>query len=633
MIDSLMAPARESSSVLEQNFGKYELLERLGRGMADVYLAYHPELNRRVVLKIIERSPGESNRLAIEAEQRGAELQRKLHSRDKRVLEIYETGELGGCFFVAMQYFPGRTIAEVLRAERTIEPRRAARLAAEICSQLRTLHGFLSTPEQKTAVVHGDIKPSNIQVGAHDELRLLDFGIAKLIRAGHSLTQHQLGSPSYCSPERLRNSQVDIHSDLWALAVTLYEMIAGVPPFQAADTRELELLIQSRKAAFVLPADCPSRLKTIVLKGLAADIAKRYRSAAEFETDLQAFLATRNAPKRIAIQTTVVRVKPVAQKAPAKKSVSRGSLAIALLAGLLVGVLLLIPATYYVQAKRLTHGITAPKDYVQSDPGVLARDWMVYRSLNNVSAWERQFLNIPAIERTLDRNLVNSAAGLITRFRQSSSQSINRADWQQAKRCLLDALSLDPKNRKSLGELYLVNGYLTLDGDRSEPALVQSYREFSRAAALLPRSADPRLALARLDFSEWHNVGAGLAEFHQAQLLGYRLGPRELEEEADAYLFRAGRNLQRASSQKKDASPAQLANWRRLARSDLERARNLYEPIAGFGTVDAALDRVAADLNQEASLEMAQLPAPAPKRSSLLLKVRFGKSSFWFRRR
>ncbi len=635
MIDSLMTQERARSPVLEQSFGKYELLERLGRGMADVYLAYHPDLNRRVVLKIIERSPSESNRLAIEAEQRGAELQRKLHGRDKRVLEIYETGELGGCFFVAMQYFPGRTIAEILRAERSIEPRRAARLAAEICSQLRTLHGFLSTPDQKTAVVHGDIKPSNIQVGAHDELRLLDFGIAKLIRAGHNLTQHQLGSPSYCSPERLRNSQVDIHSDLWALAVTLYEMIAGVPPFQAADTCELERLIQSRKTAFVLPGNCPPRLKAIVLKGLAADIKKRYRSAAEFESDLQAFLATESTPQRVAIKTTVVRVKPVVPKTPARKSVSRGSLAIALLAGLLAGMLLLIPATYYIQAKRLTHAITAPKDYVQSDPGVLARDWMFYRSLINKSSLERQFLDTSAIEKAFDRNLVNSAAGLIMRFRQSSSASIDRTAWQQAKRCLLDALSLQPKNRKSLGELHLVNGYLTLEADHSEPALVQSYREFSRAAALLARSPDPHLALARLYFSEWHNVGAGLTEFHESQLLGYRLGPRELEEEADAYLFRAGRNLQRASSQAGDASAAQLANWRRLARSDLERARNLYEPIAGFGTVDAALEKVGAELNQDASLETAQLPAraPAPKRSSLLLKVHFGKNTLYFRRR
>ncbi len=464
MIDSPITLERESSPAVEQTFGKYELLERLGRGMADVYLAYHPDLNRRVVLKIIERSASESNRLAIEAERRGAELQRKLHGRDKRVLEIYETGELAGCFFVAMQYFPGRTIAEILRAERAIEARRAARLAAEICSQLRTLHGYLSTPQQKTAVVHGDIKPSNIQVGAHDELRLLDFGIAKLIRAGHDLTQHQLGSPSYCSPERLRNSQVDVHSDLWALAVTLYEMVAGVPPFQASDTRELERLIQSRKAAFVLPANCPPRLKAIVLKGLAADIKKRYRSAAEFESDLQAFLAAQTAPRRISIQTTVVRPKPVPQKTPARKHVSRGTLAIALLAGLLAGVLLLIPATYYFQAKRLSHAIAAPKDYIQSDPGVLARDWMLYQSLKNKSSLERQFLNTPEIEKTLNRNLVNSAGGLITRFRQASSAAIPRAEWQQAKRCLLDALSLEPKNRKSLGELHFVNGYLARCG-------------------------------------------------------------------------------------------------------------------------------------------------------------------------
>ena len=628
---------REDRSILHESFGKYELLRRLGRGMADVYLAYHPDLNRRVVLKIIERTSNESNTLSIEAERRGAELQRKLHERDKRVLEIYETGELGGCFFVAMQYFPGRTIAEILHAERILDPVRATRLGAEICSQLRTLHGYLSTPQQKTAVVHGDIKPSNIQIGAHDELRLLDFGIAKLIRAGHDLTHHQLGSPSYCSPERLRNSQVDVHSDLWAVAVTLYEMLAGVPPFQAHDTRELERLIQARRSSLPLPASCPPALKAIVTKGLASDCKKRYRSAAELESDLNAFLMKRP-PKQIPVQTTVVRVsenhtaKPPPKEVKALRRQDHATLAIALLAGLLAGLLLLIPATYYLQARRLSNKLAAPKDYVQSDRSVLAGDWQLYQSLKNENSFSGRFLDAHKLAQTLHRNLANSAAGLLTRFRQSSSSNIDRAAWLQAKRCLQYALAIEPNDRKSLGELHLCNGYLALSADQTQPAWLLGFHEFSRAAAFLPRSPDPALGLARIYFYGWHNVGVGLSELHQAQQTGYHLGPRETEEEADAYLFRADHNLQRASQ-----SPAghadQSANWLRLAHGDLERARNLYEPIAGFGNVDTALQKVDADLDQEAVLQDTQLSAARAAHPSVLLKVRFTKKWAWVRRR
>jgi len=142
-------------------------------------------------------------------------------------------------------------------------------------------------------VVHGDIKPSNIQIGANGEVRLLDFGIAKMITFTQNLTRHNLGSPTYCSPERLAKAQVDAQSDLWALAVSLYEMVAGMPPYQAVSTRKLETLIQSRRPPRALPESCPPRLRAILFKALAADIHRRYASTVEFAADLRAFLENR----------------------------------------------------------------------------------------------------------------------------------------------------------------------------------------------------------------------------------------------------------------------------------------------------------------------------------------------------
>ena len=139
-------------------------------------------------------------------------------------------------------------------------------------------------------MVHGDIKPSNIHLGLNETVRLLDFGIAKTLRPDRDFTFHNFGSPSYCSPERLGRSLLDQQADLWAVGVTLYEMVAGSPPYQAENTRKLERLIQSRRPPRALPATCPAPLKAVIGKALAPDAERRYPSAAAFGDDLKAFL-------------------------------------------------------------------------------------------------------------------------------------------------------------------------------------------------------------------------------------------------------------------------------------------------------------------------------------------------------
>ncbi len=277
-----------------KQFGKYEIIRKLSRSLTDVYLARDCETDTSVVLKLVEQSRDEFTQVVIEAERRGALLQRQLHETDARILQVFDFGEEQNCFFVAMEYFEGKTLAEVIREDRVLDPKRAAGYAAEISNQLKTLHAFVSDVDgRKTAVVHGDIKPSNIQIGANDQVKLLDFGIAKVISLTRNLTQHNLGSPSYCSPERLSKGSVDAHADLWALGVTLYEMVSGVPPYQAQNTRKLENLIQSRRPPRALPESCPAALKAVIEKSLAANLEARYQSAGAFEDDLRAFLEDR----------------------------------------------------------------------------------------------------------------------------------------------------------------------------------------------------------------------------------------------------------------------------------------------------------------------------------------------------
>jgi len=274
--------------------GRYQIVRQIGRSMTDVYLAIDTVGNRKTALKLVRSGDDAHSRLVMEAERRGAAIQSELRGLDPRVVEIYETGDLDGYFFVAMQYVEGRDLSAVLDDERTLDSIRAAAIALEICEQLTKFHTW------RSAVVHGDIKPSNIHLGPNDTVRLLDFGIAKTLRDDCDATVAHFGSPSYCPPERLARSEVDEQSDLWAVGATLYQMLSGSPPYQAENTRKLESLIRSKRPPRALPSSCPAALRAIAMKALAPDASRRYRSARDFQADLQAFLE--NKPARAELE-------------------------------------------------------------------------------------------------------------------------------------------------------------------------------------------------------------------------------------------------------------------------------------------------------------------------------------------
>jgi serine/threonine-protein kinase len=124
--------------------GPYEIVRLIGRSMTDVYLAVDTARNRKAALKLIPHAEDSNSRLMIEAERRGAAIQKGLSGIDPRVVEIYDFGDLDGYFFVAMQYVEGRNLAEVLRSETIVDPNRAAVIALEICEQLVKFHNWES---------------------------------------------------------------------------------------------------------------------------------------------------------------------------------------------------------------------------------------------------------------------------------------------------------------------------------------------------------------------------------------------------------------------------------------------------------------------------------------------------------
>jgi len=254
-----------------RKLGKYEIVRKLGRGgMADVYLAQDGAENAPVALKLIEHADDADTHASIEAERRGAELQARLASIDSRVTRVYEAGDLDGYFFVAMEYIDGLDLAELMRGK-PLAVEFAADTAIAVAEALVSAHQFEATIQGKDfrGIVHGDIKPKNIRIDAHGEVRVLDFGIAKALSLSRRLTRNEFGSVPYASPERLDSGEVSAQSDLWSLAVTLYEMVTGLQPYHADTTERLERMIRSRIPPPPAPDPCPEALGRILMKAFA----------------------------------------------------------------------------------------------------------------------------------------------------------------------------------------------------------------------------------------------------------------------------------------------------------------------------------------------------------------------------
>ncbi len=454
--------------------GNYQIVRRIGKSMTEVYLAVDTVEGRRVALKLVPQGGDAANRMVLEAERRGAAIQKELQMADPRMIEVYEYGESDGYFFVAMQYVEGRSLAEVLRAERAVKPVRAAAIALEICEQLTKLHA------RRAAVVHGDIKPSNIHLGPNDTVRLLDFGIAKTLRANGDATAHQFGSPGYCPPERLERSEVDEQSDLWAVGATLYEMVAGAPPYQAENTRRLEGLIKSKRPPRALPMEVPRALRLVVGKVLAPAPGARYQTAEEMQADLQAFLEHRptvaEGERKARAGATIEAAREALRKATA--TIQRARLAVHVAGGVgwfAAGMALWIGGSYGWQSVRARAALAAAP-----------------------SAAVVEQATAPA---ALDVN-----EGLAGLYRVEAERVIagHPADWHKGEILLARAVELGDGESRTAGELALSRGWAAIerlgDGQYSEAAAAR-LRTFERdqmalAAARLPGDARVQQGLA-----------------------------------------------------------------------------------------------------------------------------------------
>jgi len=223
--------------------GRYRIGRLLARGgMGAIYLAEQVPLGRAVALKVLVPSvmradnDGELRRRFL----REAETCAKLRHPNTVVVFDYGTLPLAGGegegLFIAMEYVAGRTLGQALRDDGPFDPERVTRVAVQVARSLREAHA--------AGIVHRDLKPGNVMLtpGSDDEsesVKVLDFGVAKVLGEGSdglTVAGSFVGSPRYASPEQIQELEVDGRSDLYSLGVVMYELLSGVPPFQANDT-------------------------------------------------------------------------------------------------------------------------------------------------------------------------------------------------------------------------------------------------------------------------------------------------------------------------------------------------------------------------------------------------------------
>ncbi len=260
-----------------EKLGKYERLDVLGHGASGiVYLAKDTLLGKQVALKEISAQGNEKERFLEEARV----LDRLRHPN---IVQVNSVDEIGGRVVIDMEYVRGRTLQDILRETPALPMADAVSVAAQICDGLAYAHS------QRT--VHRDIKPANILVTQDGVVKLVDFGLAEVLGT-HSFAGGA-GTYAYMAPEDFHpEEQSDRQSDIWAVGVVLYEMLAGRRPFQVAKAKDPFAWKTAIERDFLVPIitfrpEVPPSLEAIVGRALARDKAGRYKDAGEMASDLR----------------------------------------------------------------------------------------------------------------------------------------------------------------------------------------------------------------------------------------------------------------------------------------------------------------------------------------------------------
>ena len=262
-----------------RTIGGYQIVEKIGRGgMATVFRAYQPSLDRDVAIKVLPPYYAEQDETFLQRFKREAKAIAKL--RHPNILMVMDFGEEGEIAYLVMEYVTAGTLKERMKTPLKLD--QIYNLVGQVGSALQYAH--------HQGVIHRDIKPSNIMLPKPDWALLTDFGLATMVE-GSFLTQSGMtvGTPAYMSPEQGGGERVDHRTDIYALGIMLYEMVVGEVPY----TAETPMAVVVKHIVDPLPIpreknpDIPEELQRVMLKALAKDPDDRYQQASDFTDALK----------------------------------------------------------------------------------------------------------------------------------------------------------------------------------------------------------------------------------------------------------------------------------------------------------------------------------------------------------
>jgi serine/threonine-protein kinase len=278
-----------------RTLGRYEIERELGKGaMGTVYLGRDPKINRIVAIKAIPLADEFEEQDLAEARARffrEAEMAGRLNHPS--IVTVYDAGEDQGLAYIAMEYLRGQHLSHFTDPARLLPPKTVMLLVARVAEALHYAH--------RQNVVHRDIKPANIMFNPDtDELKITDFGIARLTDTSRTKTGIVLGTPSFMSPEQLEGRPLDGRSDQFALGVSLYQLLCGQLPFRAESMPRLMQKIATEPHASVrlIRPELPEGIDPIIDRVLAKDADHRYATCAELGLALRTCVGAEETKRR-----------------------------------------------------------------------------------------------------------------------------------------------------------------------------------------------------------------------------------------------------------------------------------------------------------------------------------------------
>ncbi|MEN6374727.1 MAG: CHASE2 domain-containing protein [Smithella sp.] len=270
---------------IKPTLGRYEIIKELGRGaMGTVFLGKDPRINREVAVKTLRYEEIDSDQLAEVKKRffREAEAAGKLSHPN--IVTIFDVGEDYDIAYMAMELLDGSDLTIYCRKENLLPLEEVIRVVSCVASALDYAHA--------NGIVHRDIKPANVMILSNGDVKVADFGIARVMSTSRTQTGVVLGTPSYMSPEQIAGKKVDGRSDLFSLGVVLYELLAGEKPFKGESITTLMYNITSSVPPSIkeLSPRIPEKMIPIVEKLLAKDAEDRYQTGKLLADDLLACL-------------------------------------------------------------------------------------------------------------------------------------------------------------------------------------------------------------------------------------------------------------------------------------------------------------------------------------------------------